>query len=131
MKLKQFGTTKKQNRGYRCLEINLDTNSLNINPKLAVDFNKRDRIPFRFDNECVASILQPDSMGFAFLLYALGSLYVPFTFQMLGEIIVKEAYFTNKMGSGLTEAAPSNIFTLETKFKVFESFFYIHLNEML
>lgn len=54
---------------------------------------------------------------------------------MLGVIIVKEAYF-DKMGGGITEATPSNIFTLETKFKVFESFFYIlccvvNLNEML
>lgn len=57
------------------------------------------------------------------------------TFQMLGVIIVKEAYF-DKMGGGITEATPSNIFTLETKFKVFESSFYIlccvvNLNEML
>lgn len=72
-------------------------------------------------------------MGFAF--FAIRPRLSLRTFQMLGVIIVKEAYF-DKMGGGLTEATPSNIFTLETKFKVFESFFYIlccvvNLNEML
>lgn len=72
-------------------------------------------------------------MGFAF--FAIRPRLSLRTLQMIVVIIVKEAYF-DKMGGGLTEATPSNIFTLETKFKVFESFFYIpccvvNLNEML
>lgn len=82
----------------------------------------------------VASIFKTRFYGFCF--FAIRARFSLRTFQMLGVIIVKEAYFTDKMGSGLTEAAPSNILTLETKFKVFKSFFYIpccvvNLNEKL
>lgn len=47
-------------------------------------------------------------MGFAF--FAIRPRLSLRTFQMLGVIIVKEAYF-DKMGGGITEATPSNIFT--------------------
>lgn len=81
----------------------------------------------------VASIFTTRFYGFCF--FAIRPRLSLHTFQMLGVIIVKKAYF-DKMGGGLTEATPSNILTLETKFKVFESFFYIpccvvNLNEML
>lgn len=68
----------------------------------------------------VASIFTTRFYGFCF--FAIRPRLSLHTFQMLGVIIVKEAYF-DKMGGGLTEATPSNILTLETKFKVFESFF--------
>lgn len=115
-------------------DINLDTNSLNINPKLAVDFNNRARIPFRFDNECVALIFTTRFYGFCFFCYTPSALSTYLSNAWCDNC--QGSMYFDKMGGGITEATPSNIFTLETKFKVFESFFYIlccvvNLNEML